>query len=225
MIGVQSYYFSRNLLEWEQKCWELSYNSILKHTSITDIVVYTNAPEKVPFSCNNIKLLPDTYKDQFNKGWWQIYKQFLYQYISEPFVHIDYDLIITNDIVNLNGDIICEKKRGNTRFTGIEVSQGYNQPENLLCSGIMGKSTGHDFFKESFDATLRFINNYDGFIRDSYRWSCEEGIIYEIAKRENLIIQEIGSDNLEHYQGKMWKMSADLEKTINKKYEEYKLWQ
>lgn len=221
MIAIQSYYSKNPLSDWEQRCWELSYNSIHKYTDCDYVKIYTNDIAFVPFKLrqgDEVVLLNDDYKEEFDLGWWQIYKQYLYSIQQESFIHVDYDLIFIKKIPELTGDIICEKRRINNTITGIEKALNYKHPKYLLCSGIMGKTTSHNLFSDTFTDALKFIREHKEIrIRNSYRWVLEESLIS--VKSENNTVQEIGDDYFRHFQGKLMKMNKNVHKFV---YNEHK---
>ncbi|MDH3382225.1 MAG: hypothetical protein OEL54_05930 [Flavobacteriaceae bacterium] len=211
MIAIQSYYGHKPLLDWELKCWEVSYDSILKHTNVTDIIIFTNNKDFVPFS-KNVELLPNILDKEFKKGWWQIYKQWLYKEMSEPFLHIDSDLILIKDLPELTGDIICEKIRNNNIVTRIEESVGETRPLQLLCSGIMGSSTKNNIFNDVWEKVYPFMVNFEGGIKNSYRWALEEGVISSMSK--NLEVQALNDEFFYHFQGRLLKMNTSVHKFV-----------
>lgn len=224
MIAVQSYYANKPMLDWELKSWIVSYNRIKQYTDIKDIVIYTNTKKYVPFT-ENVYLLPDTYKHYFDKGWWQIYKQFLYKTINEPFIHVDSDLIFTKQLPKLTGDIICEKTRGNNVCTGIEDSLNVDRSLMFLCSGIMGSSNidkSNVAFSENFDLTCKFIESYNEHIHDSYRWTLEESVFSTVCDKHKLNVQALNDTYYIHFQGRLEKINTlnhELVYNLVKEYE------
>lgn len=214
MILLQSYYGYKPLQYWELCCWVLSYESIRKHIG-DNIVVFSNNKKLVPFEC---ELLPDIHDEQFKRGWWQIYKQYLYKEMNEPFLHIDTDLIFEKNITLSHCDIICEKIRSNNLITNIAESLGLKRPSNIICSGIMG---GHnlDIYKQNWNLVYPFMRDFKGNIRDSYRWSVEEVTLTSLSS--NLSIQSLENTH-QHFQGRMQKTNHNIHKYILSSYIEYK---
>lgn len=222
MLGIQSHFFANPLENWQLECWEISYAAIKKHTNCSDIVVFTNDKKLCP-KFDNIELLPDTYQTQFNNGWWQIYKQYLYS-VSKNFVHIDNDLIFKKDVV-FEGEIICEKIRGNNTNTGIVESLGLKRSLELMCSGVMGGNSpkSETLFKQSFDLTLQFINNARiRTVKDSFRWSLEEEVTMRLATDLGLKIQALDDSYYTHFQGRDAKINLNTKKFVKKEYEKLK---
>jgi hypothetical protein len=223
MIAIQSYYGTTKPTKWLMESWECSYDSIKEFTNISDIVIYTNNKKNIP-KFDNIVSLPNTYKTQFDNGWWQIYKQWLYTQHTEA-VHIDTDLIFKKS-VEFTGEIICEKIRSNNLFTGIENSLGLPRPLYLYCSGIMGVNSerANELFKTSFDLTLKFIKDARiPAVKDSFRWSLEEGVPYSLNQELKIPVQALDDSYYHHFQGKLQKMNIANHKLVNDKYNEIQL--
>ncbi len=214
MIIVQSYYGYKPLKYWELCCWVVSYESIKKFIN-KDIIVFSNDKNLTPFDSEN---LPNIHDDIFRSGWWQVYKQYLYKEMNQPFLHIDSDIVFKENVILSESDIICEKIRNNNLLTGIVESFGLERPSNIICSGIMGGSN-MDIYKKNWNVTYPFMKDFKGTIRDSYRWSVEEVTLTALSK--GLSIQSLENTHY-HFQGRLQKINVNNHNFIIKLYQEYK---
>lgn len=225
MIAIQSLYtLSDTISDLNYKFIAVSWDMLKNHFPADEFRFYTNKPELLPDNIDNVYILNDNYKSQFESGWWQIYKQFLYTQFDVDFCHVDSDLIFKTDIdLSTKYGVLCEMLRGNDTNNGVLESMNMQKSKMLACSGIMGSlGNNQSLFNDCLSTTLSFIEYCNRKPADSWRWSLEEGVIYNYCNERKIQINPIANNSINdffvHCQGREKNFNSSIHKYINELY-------
>lgn len=203
-------------------CAEKSLRSSLKTIGNQgEVIIYT---DKCGFGLlkNNIKnvngvkvVILDYSKYDFDERFWNFPKMITYTLQKEPFIHIDFDVILQPDFyefaVNRDG-ILTEKVRrlyrnSDSRTFILDVFDEKSdkmKTHNILCSGLIG-TTNMDYidaFKENFDVANEYCKK--GFIEDVEfinLWGIEEYNFTKVVEQKKYPVVELFPTTYRHYTG------------------------
>lgn len=143
--------------------------------------------------------------DQYtwNKGYWNFPKLITYSLQEEPFLHLDFDVVLFDRPTNLSADIVCEKIRPIGDLTALErdylplaIKENYHPC--IICSGILG-GNNIKVFKKLLEIATPIAQKY-GNVSDKNRYILEEVILTVIARLNNISYEAINC-NFKHWQG------------------------
>lgn len=179
-------------------CFRLSIESVKKYVT-EKIEIYTNSD----FLDGKIEAkIIKTEFPEHNKKWWNFPKMFVYQLQTEPFLHVDIDVIFKEEIssVILNSDFICENIRGLSL-----MSSEYNHIIKsdykcyIPCSGIFGGSR-LDVFKELYDKAILLQDQIeDPAFTDLFL--VEEAYTATLLNKKGITMTSIPVEYFKHIQG------------------------
>jgi hypothetical protein len=145
----------------------------------------------------------------FRPVFWNYPKLVSYSLQDSPFVHIDFDFILKDELSTeqLQSDIICENVRGRTilrnniKFLSDEIA--YSTP-HIICSGFLG-GNNTDVFKELKLNADTIVNDYDLLVSFDTLVGIEEIYLTYLIKKYNLSLKQLTKDQYIHYQNTMFK--------------------
>lgn len=164
----------------------------------------------------NEKFIEVDYNDyDFNPSCWNYPKILNYASQNEPFIHIDFDVILKSKPNNLDAILICEKIRG---VNMIKQNLSYlpkvlldNYHPQIPCSGIYGGNDVSLFKKLGEFAEILSKNRGD--IDSNYRNVIEEFVMASICNARGVYPQAIECD-FEHIQSSAEKFKLLFNKDI-----------
>lgn len=144
-----------------------------------------------------------SFDETISSLWWNYSKIEVYAHQTEPFLHLDLDVILDETPKNLDAPIVSEEFRGlqylSTQLTFLPESIKKAYKPWCVCAGVIGGNNLDVFkrLKEFAQPIVRRITNPTSMHRDML----EEVILTSICNANNIEIKTIDS-KYTHYQGK-----------------------
>lgn len=203
-------------------CAEKSLRSSLKTIDGNgDVIIFT---DKCGFGLlkNNIKnvkgvkvVIVDFSKYDFDERFWNFPKMVTYTLQKEPFIHIDFDVILQpnfyKNAVKQDG-IITEKTRRLYRNSDsmtfvldvFDEKGDKMKTHNILCSGLIGTTDMEyiDAFKENFEVAKEYCKNgFHDKVDFINLWGIEEYNFTKIVENKKYPVACLAQSTYRHYTG------------------------
>lgn len=150
-------------------------------------------------------ILIDYSEYDFDSRFWNFPKMISYNLQTEPFLHIDTDVVFHNKLENLDGEIVTEMVRNaliwnsERSFLPKDINSKYSP--HLLCSGIIGGSD-IQIFKDAYDIAEKLVKwDYTRlYVTDQNRIAIEEIVITVLSNKKKIKPLIINKEDFIHYQ-------------------------
>lgn len=145
---------------------------------------------------------------RYRISFWNYPKLVTYSLQTEPFIHIDFDFLISEKISDnvLNSDIITEKIRGRNipkLHCSFIDSDIWLKTPNIICSGLIG-GNNLQIWKELKEYADTIVNRYDIIIHFNSLVGIEEVYVTYLQQKYNLKIAALDTEYI-HYQSVFYK--------------------
>jgi len=181
-----------------------------------EVVIYTDVEGKQFLESKNVVadfIVVDYNSYNFNKKYWNFPKLITYNLQTEPFLHIDMDLVLLEKPDGLSSSVVCEMVRGLTHFkrelSFLPKVVLKNYTTRNICSGLLGGDP--KIFKTLFKVSSQLVKNKTQDVSFINLYGIEEIVLSSICKKNDIKPYEVTTQIL-HIQGAKAKMNLVLDK-------------
>lgn len=200
-------------------CAEKSLRSALNCKGVDKVVIYTDkfGYELLKTNLHNVNgvkvVIVDYSQYDFDERFWNFPKMITYTLQKEPFIHIDFDVILQPNFlteIRPHSDILTECVRWNWRTDDKRnelldyFDNGGSKDYFTICSGLLGTDNIDclDAFQENFEVAKEYCKsgNFED-VEFVQKWGIEEYNFTKICNKKGYRATPFISETFVHYQG------------------------